>query len=432
REVLLRRRLGREEEGRHALPGRAGRHALARRGLLRHDERAGRAGARRHEDRPEGQPLRLGAGRGVGHLAGGETSRHHQCAGAPRQLRLGRRGRQDALHDRAHGAVPHPPQDPGHSPVKEERVMAVGVIRTQSNAIQATATLEAVGQAIVRYGLVLVVGWIGAMKFTAYEAAGIQPLVANSPLMSWMYGFLSVRAFSNLLGAVEVAVAVMIALRPVSSRIAAVGSGMAVMMFLTTLSFLFSTPGWEPSLGGFPALSVVPGQFLLKDVVLLGAAVWSLGEALSAARTGCPPRTPTALSSSTSRSGRVCPASSCTTGGVDHTQFRDGFDPLGDALRLVCYDHRCNGRSGRPPIETLTLEQLADDADALRSHLGYKARRQGARVSPSALPAPSRWPPPLRPFGVRPPRKPAARNAFIARDRSPACTRRSTSFVKRS
>ena len=56
-------------------------------------------------------------------------------------------------------------------------------------------------------------------------------------------------------------------------------------MFLTTLSFLFSTPGWEPSLGGFRALSVVPGQFLLKDVVLLGAAVWSLGEALSAART---------------------------------------------------------------------------------------------------------------------------------------------------
>ena len=163
--------------------------------------------------------------------------------------------------------------------------MAVGVIRMQSNAIQATATLEAVGQAIVRYGLVLVVGWIGAMKFTAYEAAGIQPLVANSPLMRWMYGFVSVRAFSNLLGTVEVAVAVMIALRPVSPRIAAVGSGMAVMMFLTTLSFLFSTPGWEPSLGGFPALSVVPGQFLLKDVVLLGAAVWSLGEALSAART---------------------------------------------------------------------------------------------------------------------------------------------------
>jgi len=160
--------------------------------------------------------------------------------------------------------------------------MAVGAIRTQSSFVQETATLEVVGQGLVRYGLVLVVGWIGAMKFTGYEAAGIQPLVANSPLMSWMYGFLSVQGFSNLLGTVEIAVAAMIALRPVSPRIAAVGSAMAVMMFLTTLSFLLSTPGWKPSLGGFPALSVVPGQFLLKDVVLLGAAVWSLGEALSA------------------------------------------------------------------------------------------------------------------------------------------------------
>ena len=78
----------------------------------------------------------------------------------------------------------------------------------------------------------------------------------------------------------EIAVAVMIALRPLSARVAALGSGIAVMMFLTTLSFLLSTPGWEPSLGGFPALSIVPGQFVLKDAVLLGAAVWLLGETL--------------------------------------------------------------------------------------------------------------------------------------------------------
>jgi uncharacterized membrane protein YkgB len=52
-------------------------------------------------------------------------------------------------------------------------------------------------------------------------------------------------------------------------------------MFLTTLSFLLSSPGWEPSLGGFPALSAMPGQFLLKDVVLLAAALWSFGEAWS-------------------------------------------------------------------------------------------------------------------------------------------------------
>jgi uncharacterized membrane protein YkgB len=140
--------------------------------------------------------------------------------------------------------------------------------------------ISTLGAFLVHYGFVFVVGWIGAMKFTAYEAAAIQPLVANSPLLSWVYLLLSTQAFSNILGITEIAIAVMIALRPFAASVAAVGSGLAVMMFLTTLSFLLSTPGWESSLGGFPALSVVPGQFLLKDVVLLGAAVWLLGDTL--------------------------------------------------------------------------------------------------------------------------------------------------------
>jgi uncharacterized membrane protein YkgB len=140
--------------------------------------------------------------------------------------------------------------------------------------------IAALGVLLMQYGLVVVVGWIGLMKFTAYEAAGIQPLVANSPLLSWAYQILSVQAVSNVLGVTEIAVASMLALRPLSARVAALGSGLAVMMFLTTLTFLVSTPGWEPSLGGFPALSVVPGQFVLKDAVLLGVAVWVLGDTL--------------------------------------------------------------------------------------------------------------------------------------------------------
>ena len=139
--------------------------------------------------------------------------------------------------------------------------------------------VQTVGSLVLRYGLVLVIGWIGLMKFTEYEAKGIQPLVANSPLMGWMYGFLTLRAFSHALGVVEVAIAILIGLRHWSARASALGSGGAVLMFLTTLSFLLSTPGWEPSLGGFPSLSALPGQFLLKDVVLLGAAISSFGEA---------------------------------------------------------------------------------------------------------------------------------------------------------
>lgn len=154
---------------------------------------------------------------------------------------------------------------------------------THSGASSALANkgmaIAVLGSRVLRYGLVLVVGWIGLMKFTGYEANGIQPLVAHSPLMGWMYHFLSLREFSAGLGVVEVAIAILIALRPWSPKTSTVGSALAVVMFLTTLSFVFSTPGWGPSLG-FPALSALPGQFLLKDVVLLGAAIRSLGESL--------------------------------------------------------------------------------------------------------------------------------------------------------
>jgi uncharacterized membrane protein YkgB len=148
--------------------------------------------------------------------------------------------------------------------------------------------MQAAGALVLRYGLVLVIGWIGLMKFTGYEAKGIEPMVAHSPFMSWIYSFLSAQTFSAALGVVEVTIAILIGLRPWSAKASALGSAGAVIMFLTTLSFLFSTPGWEPSLGGFPSLSALPGQFLLKDVVLLGAALWSFGEAWASCRIGQP------------------------------------------------------------------------------------------------------------------------------------------------
>jgi reactive chlorine resistance protein C len=146
--------------------------------------------------------------------------------------------------------------------------------RVSATHLSLAENLEAVGRFAVRYGLVLVLFWIGGMKFTAYEAEGIAGFVSNSPLMSWAYSVFSVRNFSALLGVTEIAVALLIAARPLSARAALVGSGLAVGMFATTLSFLFTTPGvWEASVGGFPALSVVPGQFLVKDFVLFGASL---------------------------------------------------------------------------------------------------------------------------------------------------------------
>jgi reactive chlorine resistance protein C len=159
--------------------------------------------------------------------------------------------------------------------------ISIGVVRLRTT-VERVVAIEDVGKEIVRWGLVVVLAWIGGMKFTAYEAMGIQPLVAHSPIIGWMYDFLSVRSFSTMLGFIEIGTAILISLRFVSPTASAIGSVLAMGLFATTLSFLISTPGWEPTLGGFPAFSAMPGQFLLKDIVLFGAAVWSLGESLVA------------------------------------------------------------------------------------------------------------------------------------------------------
>lgn len=138
------------------------------------------------------------------------------------------------------------------APVRSERVALVGL----------TATLA------------LVFAWIGGMKFTAYEAQGIEGLVASSPWVSWAYEVASVRAVAAAIGTVEIALAAGLVIGvavPQVGRIAALGVAATLVL---TLSLLFTAPGWEPSLGGFPALSIVPGQFLLKDIVLLAAAAF--------------------------------------------------------------------------------------------------------------------------------------------------------------
>jgi reactive chlorine resistance protein C len=138
------------------------------------------------------------------------------------------------------------------------------------------------GGNIIRYGLVVVIVWIGALKFTGSEATRIQPFIEHSPFMSWLNDVFSVRALAAVLGTIEISAAVLIALRRWFPLASAVGSGVAALVFLGTLSFLFTTPGvTDAAAGGFPALSLV-GQFLLKDLVLLGASVWTLGESLSA------------------------------------------------------------------------------------------------------------------------------------------------------
>ncbi len=155
---------------------------------------------------------------------------------------------------------------------------------TENTEISMATKLERLGAGIIRYGLVILLLWIGMFKFTAYESEGVKKLAENSPFLSWVYSVMSVRKFSMVLGSIEIILGILIASRPVLPKASAMGSIGAMVMFLTTLSFIFSTPGiWQPGYG-FPFLSPNPGQFLLKDIVLFGAAAWTAGEALAASK----------------------------------------------------------------------------------------------------------------------------------------------------
>lgn len=134
------------------------------------------------------------------------------------------------------------------------------------------------GAIISRYGLVVVLAWIGFGKYVKMES---RVLIAHSPLMSWVYGVTSATTVARILGTLEIVAAIFIAVLPLSARLCAIGSAMAVVLFLGTLSFLGTTPGVVAThAAGLPVLSALPGQFLLKDSVLLGVSLWSWGDAL--------------------------------------------------------------------------------------------------------------------------------------------------------
>lgn len=137
------------------------------------------------------------------------------------------------------------------------------------------ATLLKAGQIILRYSLVFFFVALGVYKFTPQEAAAIKPLMEHSLLLFWLNPLLGDQGASALIGVFEIAFGSMIASRRFAPRISALGSLGAAFALVNTLSFLFTTPGLDPA--------SADAGFLLKDLTLLGAALWTAGEALSAA-----------------------------------------------------------------------------------------------------------------------------------------------------
>lgn len=130
------------------------------------------------------------------------------------------------------------------------------------------------GALLVTYAFALIFVWFGCLKFTQYEAGGIAPLVMNSPFVAWWHDLFGIAGTSRMLGIYEILTGLLIAARPFQPRLATIGAAMATICFLITISFLLTTPGVaQPGYDNALALSPFPGQFLLKDVVLLAVAI---------------------------------------------------------------------------------------------------------------------------------------------------------------
>ncbi len=156
-----------------------------------------------------------------------------------------------------------------------------GVVADNMSGSRGTAEVAAL---VARYALVVVLAWFGSMKLTYFETHNISPLIANSPAFSWIYDIMSIKTFGLFLGPAELITAVLLAVKPWFPKASVLGGIMACGFFVTTLSTMFTTPDVaEASAGGFPVLSA-NGQFLMKDIALLGLSIFLLTDAFDAVR----------------------------------------------------------------------------------------------------------------------------------------------------
>jgi reactive chlorine resistance protein C len=143
--------------------------------------------------------------------------------------------------------------------------------------------LASVGLSVLRSGLATTLLWVGALKFTDYEVQNAEVLVTASPLTARLRQRLGARRLGQAVGVVQLTLGSLIASKRVAPAASAAGSLGAAAMMCSTLSFLVTTPeAWQEG-KGVPRLSML-GEALLKDSVLLGAALLTAAESLGAVR----------------------------------------------------------------------------------------------------------------------------------------------------
>lgn len=179
-----------------------------------------------------------------------------------------------------------------------------------SSIFETMSRAESWGITLTRIGIIVVLLWIGGLKVTQYEAEGIVPFVANSPVMSFLmdqpqdykahmnpegklvpenkawHAEHGTYFASYLIGAIIVSLGILLCLHPWYPQAAAIGGFLVFGMAFVTLSFLITTPeSWVPALGdadhGFPYLSG-RGRLVIKDAIMMGGALVVMADSAKA------------------------------------------------------------------------------------------------------------------------------------------------------
>ena len=190
--------------------------------------------------------------------------------------------------------------------------------------LECASNLGGLGRKLIRVAILIIFVWIGGLKFANYEANGIIPFVANSPLMSCFLKDANNKVtndegktvkeytlnkvpegqynqakhdwhvenrtylFSHGLGILIMTIGILVFLGLFSPYLGIIGEILCIIMTLGTLSFLITTPEtWVHAspealaagewANGFPFLSGA-GRLVIKDTAILAGAVVLLSE----------------------------------------------------------------------------------------------------------------------------------------------------------
>ena len=209
------------------------------------------------------------------------------------------------------------------------------VINNNNSAMQAVfmkflecaSNLKSLGYKFIRIAILIIFVWIGGLKFANYEANGIVPFVANSPLMSFFLKDANNKVttdegkvvkeytlnkvpegqyndakhtwhvenrtylFSHGLGILIMTIGILVFLGLFSPYLGLVGEVLCIIMTIGTLSFLVTTPEvWVHAspealaagewANGFPFLTGA-GRLVIKDTAILAGAVVLLSDSAS-------------------------------------------------------------------------------------------------------------------------------------------------------